>query len=277
MIEQIEIKTHLEDFNVSHPVLIEQTALANVMSVRRENGSKAVLKVWHRPGTEQGGIDYLLGSDASATVTVIKRSATALLMEQLDGPALSTVVTEKGDTLATEILARVGVELLGNTNKNSHILRPLDQQLAALFEASFGPECQPSLKDNVRHARDLASFLLKTQTTQVALHGDLHHDNILRHKGRWIAIDPKGLMGEPLFEFANAFRNPKGFNSLMREEETILRRASAFSAALQASQKRMLQWAAVKTALSISWRSEGQIVSDPEDDLLSTLLYLADQ
>ncbi|HKA75114.1 MAG TPA: aminoglycoside phosphotransferase family protein [Xanthobacteraceae bacterium] len=34
------------------------------------------------------------------------------------------------------------------------------------------------------------------------LHGDLHHDNILWDATRgWVAVDPKGVIGEPAYEF----------------------------------------------------------------------------
>jgi aminoglycoside/hydroxyurea antibiotic resistance kinase len=41
------------------------------------------------------------------------------------------------------------------------------------------------------------------------LHGDLHHGNVLDFGLRgWLAIDPKGLLGERGFDFANIFTNP---------------------------------------------------------------------
>ena len=41
------------------------------------------------------------------------------------------------------------------------------------------------------------------------LHGDLHHDNVLDFGERgWLAIDPKRLLGERGFDFANIFTNP---------------------------------------------------------------------
>jgi streptomycin 6-kinase len=46
-------------------------------------------------------------------------------------------------------------------------------------------------------------------TAQRALHGDLHHENVLDFgERRWLAIDPHGLHGERFFDFANIFTNP---------------------------------------------------------------------
>jgi len=42
----------------------------------------------------------------------------------------------------------------------------------------------------------------------VALHGDLHHENILRHGAGWVVIDPKGVTCNPAAECAAFLRNP---------------------------------------------------------------------
>lgn len=59
-------------------------------------------------------------------------------------------------------------------------------------------------------ALDRASGLLTDLTAGAAerllLHGDLHHDNILRRGEGWCAIDPKGLIGERAAEAAPLLR-----------------------------------------------------------------------
>jgi streptomycin 6-kinase len=51
--------------------------------------------------------------------------------------------------------------------------------------------------------------LLAAPQDVCALHGDLHHGNVLDFKERgWLAIDPKGLIGDRGFDFANIFCNP---------------------------------------------------------------------
>lgn len=49
-------------------------------------------------------------------------------------------------------------------------------------------------------ARQLRDRLLQMPSQDVLLHGDLHHDNILQNDDQWIAIDPKGVIGPPIFE-----------------------------------------------------------------------------
>jgi len=52
-------------------------------------------------------------------------------------------------------------------------------------------------------------LLLADQHDVGVLHGDIHHGNILDFGPRgWLTIDPKGLIGERDFDYANLFCNP---------------------------------------------------------------------
>lgn len=51
--------------------------------------------------------------------------------------------------------------------------------------------------------------LLVSSGEQVLLHGDLHHYNILSSaRNSWLAIDPKGGIGEREYEICALMRNP---------------------------------------------------------------------
>jgi streptomycin 6-kinase len=60
----------------------------------------------------------------------------------------------------------------------------------------------------VRCAETAQALLAEPRDIGV-LHGDLHHGNVLDFGVRgWLAIDPKGHLGERGFDFANIFSNP---------------------------------------------------------------------
>ena len=60
----------------------------------------------------------------------------------------------------------------------------------------------------MRSAASARALLADPQEVRV-LHGDIHHENILDFGERgWLAIDPKGLIGERGFDYANIFTNP---------------------------------------------------------------------
>jgi len=52
----------------------------------------------------------------------------------------------------------------------------------------------------LQKARKLRDQLLKTADPDVLLHGDLHHDNILKNVDDSVVIDPKGVIGSPINE-----------------------------------------------------------------------------
>ena len=67
---------------------------------------------------------------------------------------------------------------------------------------------EPQTDVLLARAAAIARELLAEDGPSVVLHGDLHHGNVLDFDGRWVAIDPKGLVGHPAFDVANVFCNP---------------------------------------------------------------------
>jgi streptomycin 6-kinase len=60
-------------------------------------------------------------------------------------------------------------------------------------------------------------------------HGDFHHHNILRHGGRYVAIDPKPYLADREYDLYSFLRNPLAYRMVDREETE--RRIAAFVAA----------------------------------------------
>lgn len=106
-------------------------------------------------------------------------------------------------------------------------------------------------------ARSLASDLIKSQGAPVLLHGDLHHDNILKNKDDWMAIDPKGVIGEPAYEVGAFIRNP--LPELFENKhikEIISKRFDCFSALLGVDRQRLINWSFVQAVLAACWACE---------------------
>lgn len=101
---------------------------------------------------------------------------------------------------------------------------------------------------------ELQERLLRTQREMVLLHGDLHHYNVLKDGDVWLAIDPKGIVGDPAFEPSSFLRNPYDlfpdrwdFIGLQRE------RILAFARLLKLSPWRIWAWGLVANVLGCSW------------------------
>jgi streptomycin 6-kinase len=87
------------------------------------------------------------------------------------------------------------------------------------------------------------------------LHGDIHHENIIEGPRGWLAIDPKGLIGDRAFDAANLFYNP--IESPLRHSETRVASVSAIlSARTGIAPAHLLDHAFAFSALSASWHVE---------------------
>lgn len=109
-------------------------------------------------------------------------------------------------------------------------------------------------------ARLLRDKLLATATHEVLLHGDLHHDNILKSGEGWLAIDPKGFIGDPAFDCSAFISNP--IPELLHQQapnEIIQNRIQKFSKQLDIPFQRIKDWHYVKTVLCWVWCIEDNL------------------
>jgi streptomycin 6-kinase len=85
-------------------------------------------------------------------------------------------------------------------------------------------------------------FASMTLRHDVLVHGDFHHHNLLRHTGRWLAIDPKPLIAEPEFDVVTLLWNP--WHLVPTREITERRIRQLVSAGLD--ERRIRDWAIVR-------------------------------
>ncbi|MFY0632661.1 MAG: phosphotransferase [Vannielia sp.] len=267
----------LDRFAVSTPELVAETAIARVWRVRHGAGL-AALKLWHDPSmvNEADGVGYLAERAGQGAVQMIARAEGAALMEWLDGPSLGDLVREGRDREAAEHLAAVARRLWSQP-----ALWPNARQVSetdwcrALYALEFAPGLSTTHRAAITQARALLRQLLAEAGAPIALHGDLHHDNVKLGPRGWTAFDAKGIAGPRPFDLANAFRNPRGAEALVADPARALRLAALFAPAAEVSEAEMLGWAAAKVALSISWRAGGRLEADAELGLLAMFLKLA--
>jgi streptomycin 6-kinase len=193
------------------------------------------------------GMARLLEGDADRGI--------ALLERLLPG----TMLLDSGDDdeRQTEIAADVMRELLREPPANHGLPTPQDWFVA--FEkhraehGGAGPLPQRIFEQGEATYRDLLA-----STERVALlHGDLHHYNILSaQRSPWLAIDPQGLVGDPVFEVGAFFGNP--FDVLDRPGPARLleRRTHILSERLGFDRERVIAWGLAYQTLSAVWSAE---------------------
>jgi streptomycin 6-kinase len=110
----------------------------------------------------------------------------------------------------------------------------------------------------VEEAETLFADLLASQAEPVLLHGDLHHSNILSSAGRalWLAIDPKGVVGEPAYETGALLRNPERLLTEPEPGRILARRVDQLAEELGLDRARVRGWGLAQAVLAAVWGLE---------------------
>lgn len=196
------------------------------------------------------GITRLLASDADRG---------ALLVERLLPGATLATLTPDQDARATAIAAGVMRQLWRPAPADSPFPTVADwarglERLRAEFDGGVGP----FPRRRVEQAEALFADLLPSQATPVLLHGDLHHENILSAtRAPWLALDPKGLVGEPAYEVGALLRNPTPYLLAWPDLPAILeRRVDQLADELDLDKARLRGWGIAQAVLSGWWSYE---------------------
>ncbi|MFN3233326.1 MAG: aminoglycoside phosphotransferase family protein [Alphaproteobacteria bacterium] len=220
------------------------------------DGSPAYLKV-HKPESDEHETGaYLTWRDGDGAVRALNATRDAVLLEFLSGPPLSDLVRDDRDKEAAQILADVVTTLHTPKPRRPETLQRLEDRFAPLLALDGGSD---------RDIAALAADLLATTYDPIPLHGDIHHDNILQSDRGWLAIDPKGLIGDRHYDLANTLFNPVHMPDLVRTEGRLGRLATTLAANTGYDRQRILSWALCHARVSAIWLAQDRL--DPEPAL----------
>lgn len=104
-------------------------------------------------------------------------------------------------------------------------------------------------------AEGLLDELLASSPDSVVLHADLHHRNILAaERSPWLAIDPKGVVGDPAYEAGALLRNPlPELLAASNPGRKTSRRLDQLEAELGLDSSRLAAWGFVQAVLAAQW------------------------
>ncbi|OHV59824.1 3'-kinase [Mesorhizobium sp. LCM 4577] len=259
-----------ERWKVSAPELIAETFSSRIWKVTREDGSPAIvkdLKPFDDVADELRGEHYLAWRRGEGAVRLLSRDGHRMLIEYAGDRLLCEHLAEHGDDAATAIAAGVMAKLLSSSEHTPPPnLQPLRERYASLFRVAKADRTAGRTSLYV-HAADLAERLLADQHEIKPLHGDLHHDNILFGPRGWLAIDPKGVLGDPGFDAANMFYNPLDRDDLCLDPRRIEHMADIFGETLGQSPRAILDHAIAYGCLSAAWHREDKNAVDENREL----------
>lgn len=215
-------------------------------------GAPAMLKLAYDAEERWGGV-LMRWWDGDGAARVLASEGPALLIERATGSdSLLAMAADGRDDQACRILCVVARRLHARTDAPPDGLQPLSLYFESLAQAARA--------HGGLYARSwrIAEGLLRATADPVALHGDLHHENVLDFGPQrgWLAIDPKRVIGDRGYDHATLFGDPL---QLGRElPRRLERRLQVVAEASGLAPARLLRWIAAQQGLSAAWHLEDE-------------------
>jgi streptomycin 6-kinase len=227
-----------------------------VCRARRADGSAAVLKL----GPPADGH---LAVEAATLAAYDGAGAVRLLAHDPDRGALLLERAEPG-TMARDVREIVATAALITVMRRLHSA-PVPAGVPDLMARDV-PSFEAYLRggdDRIHHrlvgrALELLVALSTSAGPAVLLHGDLHHDNVLRaHREPWLAIDPHGVAGDPGYEVGAMLYNPDPWRRDPALLALVPSRVEQLADGLGLPVERVRAWGFVQGVLSEVWTVQG--------------------
>jgi len=238
----------------------ENLSFHYVAPVVLSDGTEAVLKVGMEDvGSEVRALRAFGGRGCVRLIDADIERGVMLLERLRPGAVLTSLANEENDVVATSIAASV-MRKLWCPPPPGHELLTIDDwedgakgfvHLRNRFNGGTGP-MPPKIVD---YAESLFSELSASASDKVVLHGDLHHDNIVSaEREPWLAIDPKGTIGEPAYDIGAILRNSWMDRHVISDPRRMMkRRIHQFGDLLNLDKRRIRDWGIAQGVLSVIW------------------------
>jgi streptomycin 6-kinase len=226
---------------------------------------------WHWVGT--AGEDAVLKVGYPSAERDVARETAVLRTWGGVGAVRVLAADTGGDDAEAVLLERVrpGTDLLHLPDREAFpLLGAVGRALHASGADRPGPAREPGdlaglraghpllPRETTGRAAGLVEHLIATSAEPVLCHGDLHHGNVLVGGGGPVAIDPRGVWGEPALDVGVALLNPLGTLPEDREQLRALleQRLELICPAMGVDVDRGRSWTAVSAAVSAVWSAQ---------------------
>lgn len=240
-----------------------------VASALRNDGSEVVVKLTV-PGNEfDSEVEALQHFNGNGMVKIIDVDVARgiLILERLSpGKTLATVENEEEAVrIASHVMKKLWIPAPISSGIPTTV--HMEEKLIHIYRSN--PEgIGPLTKEILHEAVELFQSMNAARGKPFLLHGDLHHYNILMAgMESWLAIDPKGLIGDREYDVIQYL-----LNKLPREDATsvIEKRIDLFVKELNLDKKRIIGWGFCHSVLATCWtvQEDGRY----DDTFLNTIL-----
>ncbi len=248
-------------WNLSHLTPIDNMTFNYVAKATANTNQPVVLKISCDEKSITNEIQALKYFDGDGSIQFIdyhSKYHASLLQQAVPGTTLKAIYPTQ-----IEYVMNCYVDTMKRLHSKhlpiKHSYQYIGEWLRAIDGLTPNKTCPAHLLEK---AISLKNALLASMTTQVFLHGDLHHDNILKNNDEWLAIDPKGIIGEPAFEIAafdfmyiTELADNLNVSDIFESRVNLLAQKSGLDA------QRIKDWVFVRLILMAAWHIEDN--SDP--------------
>jgi streptomycin 6-kinase len=236
----------------------------------RRGDERLVLKLLPQGSDEWRSGAVLAHWDRHGAVRLVEQAPGAVLIERAEpGDDLTALVDTGRDDEAMAILCEVMAKLNRPAPGAPDFRSVAGLRTIADWGGGFARNRAAALAAGVDgalidEAERLFHQLCETQATPILLHGDLQHFNVVRDSVRgWLAIDPKGILGEPAYETGAMLRNPITRPEFCADREVIERRARIICERLGCDHGRVIGWCFTQWVLAVLWAIEDNLPFAP--------------
>ncbi|MEC0143706.1 aminoglycoside phosphotransferase family protein [Paenibacillus alginolyticus] len=229
-----------------------------VLRATRSDGKRVVLKSSFMKGELSREVSVLRAYEGRGAIHVLDADeewGVALLEGAEPGLPLSTI---ENDVLATDNFCEV-FRRLHLPPPTGSLYPSMKQHFAAIERYrdrfNYMNVDVPLPPSWVENAEECLEYLIATTSENLLLHGDLHHDNILRQdEEKWAVIDPKGIVGDIHFDTIQYLLN---YEDRGGDCELVLRdRIAIMADRLGLDPRRIAMWGVARGVLEACWTIE---------------------
>jgi streptomycin 6-kinase len=185
----------------------------------------------------------LLEYDVDSGIMILERLSPGITLAEIDSE-------EEAAWIAAQIMKRLwiaapeGTDIQTVTDRENSLKRIIENNPDGFKQIS---------KETLQEALLIFKLLNSQISNPYLLHGDLHHYNILKNGDSWVAIDPKGLIGDREYDVIQYLLNKLPETNV---KDTIEKHIDIFVKELNLDKKRLLLRGFSHAVLSTCWTIE---------------------
>tara|TARA_Y100000310_G_scaffold335354_1_gene417201 strand:- start:1041 stop:1937 length:897 start_codon:yes stop_codon:yes gene_type:complete len=238
------------DLDIGEPM--SNLSVNYVTAAKLSDGTEVILKMspHKKPIMEMEALEHLTNHPGIINLIYSDEDLAAMVIEKVSPGTSLRVIQAKDDEEAMRIAAPIIKDVQADVPSGHH-LRTVRKEMEVIKEMHDRGGWDMETMNMLSTALTLQNQLEASKKEDKLIHGDLHHDNILLDEKRgWLAIDPKGRIGDPAYNAARIMRN---YWDTEPTEEIVQTRLKILAEVIGFDEWRIAAWSYMDCVLSESW------------------------